>query len=110
MKLDTSYECLNKKCGTYIFGTGKYLDGLNCPRCNGPVVPKFLEKQESKNIGMMREEIKLFDKEIANKKELFEVMEALDKLDKKYVITKSKRDVREMHYEIPVWHVKEISD
>jgi hypothetical protein len=110
MKLNTKYECLNQKCGTYIFGTGKYLDGLNCPRCNGPVTPMPFEIQSNL---ICKGEMKMFDKEIVHKKELLEVIEALDKLDKNYVITKSKREISETaissyKHEIDVWHVKEV--
>jgi Zn-finger nucleic acid-binding protein len=175
MKLDTRYECLNKKCGTHLFGTGKNMDGLNCPRCDGPVVPKPFEKSGPSNCGTRipvetdvqrigdtkppektlavyrclccdheerirgnkdeyselkvcpkcngafvdiwmigkyikkdKEETKLFDKEITIKKELLDVIEALDKLDKKYVITKSQREVPDVHYAMNVWHVKEV--
>lgn len=110
MKFDTKYVCLNKKCGAYIFGKGKHLDGLNCPRCNGPVIPMPFDKQTNLTD---KEEIQLFDKEITMKSELLEVIEALDKLGKDYVITKSQREVPEMSFKeykhmISVWHVKEV--
>lgn len=31
------FECMDKECGTVIIGRGCRLDGIRCPRCDGPV-------------------------------------------------------------------------
>jgi hypothetical protein len=38
MKYTTQFECMNKECNTVVIGTHRQ-DGINCPRCEGPVLP-----------------------------------------------------------------------
>lgn len=39
MKYTTQFECMNKNCNTIVLGTNR-MDGISCPRCNGPVSPQ----------------------------------------------------------------------
>lgn len=59
--------------------------------------------------------MKMFNEEITDKKKLLEVIDALDKLNKEYVITKSNRVDPRLStpiwkYEQPVWNVREASE
>jgi hypothetical protein len=40
MRYKIQYECLDKECNTVILGPENRLDGIKCPRCDGPVIPK----------------------------------------------------------------------
>lgn len=53
----------------------------------------------------------MYNNEITDKRTLLEVIEALDKLKKKYVITKTFK-VEEHNYKhtYNVWHVQEVTD
>ncbi|WP_176544708.1 hypothetical protein [Bacillus wiedmannii] len=42
----TLYYCMNKKCG-WTEATHKLLEGLKCPKCNGPTNCEFVEKYKS---------------------------------------------------------------
>jgi uncharacterized CHY-type Zn-finger protein len=51
MRYKVQYECMDKECNTVIVGSENRLDGINCPRCNGPVTPKPFEQQKRVNYG-----------------------------------------------------------
>jgi hypothetical protein len=40
MRYKIQYECMDKECNTVILGPENRLDGIKCPRCDGPVMPK----------------------------------------------------------------------
>lgn len=46
MKHKTQFECMNKECNTVIIGPETRLDGISCPRCDGPVIPKPFEQHK----------------------------------------------------------------
>lgn len=48
MKSTIQCECMNKKCNTIVIGHGYRLDGISCPRCGGPVMPKPFEQLNGK--------------------------------------------------------------
>jgi DNA-directed RNA polymerase subunit RPC12/RpoP len=39
MKYTTQFECIDQACNTVVLGTHRQ-EGINCPRCDGPVIPK----------------------------------------------------------------------
>jgi DNA-directed RNA polymerase subunit RPC12/RpoP len=39
MKYSIQFECMEKECNTVVLGTHRQ-DGIRCPRCDGPVLPK----------------------------------------------------------------------
>ncbi|MEH7503275.1 hypothetical protein V7152_14900 [Neobacillus drentensis] len=45
MKYTTQFECMDKDCNTVVLGTHRQ-DGIICPRCNGPVLPKPFEQHK----------------------------------------------------------------
>lgn len=40
MKHELQFECLDEFCKTIVVGHGCRMDGIRCPRCDGPVVPR----------------------------------------------------------------------
>jgi hypothetical protein len=38
MRYKTQCECIDKECNTVILGPENRLDGIKCPRCDGPVL------------------------------------------------------------------------
>ncbi|WP_066316928.1 hypothetical protein [Bacillus sp. FJAT-29814] len=44
MKHELQFECLDEYCKTIVIGHGYRMDGIRCPRCDGPVVPKPFTK------------------------------------------------------------------
>jgi hypothetical protein len=46
MRYQMQCECMDKECNTVILGTANRLDGINCPRCDGPVITKPFERRK----------------------------------------------------------------
>lgn len=48
MKPDTQNECIDEHCKTVVIGKGIYMDGISCPRCDGPVIQKPFKPKQHK--------------------------------------------------------------
>jgi hypothetical protein len=47
MKYKYQCECMDDDCNTVIVGTDNRLDGIRCPRCEGPVTTKPFESRKA---------------------------------------------------------------
>jgi hypothetical protein len=58
MKPQIQYECMDESCNSFIVATKSY-DGLNCPKCRGPVLARPYEPKLkiSKRVLFVRSDI-----------------------------------------------------
>lgn len=46
MKDKVQFECLDEHCRTVVIGHGCRMDGISCPRCDGPVIARPFKPQK----------------------------------------------------------------
>ncbi|HFJ9344238.1 TPA: hypothetical protein ACGW5N_005702 [Bacillus mobilis] len=51
MTIKQRVECMDKNCRAVV--TGRHLDGLSCPECGGPTLPKPFTAKEGRELGQL---------------------------------------------------------